>query len=171
MRINKGKRLAAAGVVVAALSGGAVAAGSSQADAAPPAARCGTVNPVSATRTSTVRSTYVTTGGHRIRIELRQGYIGGRQYGWARITNASGGRLTPGDRVWLDVTNNGARTWTGPCGTRVARGEESVLYTAAVRTSSSSQYQLSAVGGIPRYRQSGRFVVQRDLLAGRTSWW
>ncbi|GGB48035.1 hypothetical protein GCM10011492_44050 [Flexivirga endophytica] len=148
MEITRSKRLAAIGVALAAVTTVGAVAGTAPAHAAVPPARCGTVNPASATGVHTARTSYVTKYGHTLKIEVRYGNLHGHQYGWARISNANGGHLRKGDRVWLDVTNNSGHTHVGPCGAKNARGTETNIWSTAVRTSNYSSFRIRAAGGI-----------------------
>lgn len=71
-------------------------------------------------------------------IQLRAGNIRGIQHGWAKILN-----YRSSDRVWMDVSNDGGRTWI-QCGPFYASRQ----YTPAYPTSSSSNRKFRACGDV-----------------------
>ncbi|WP_433328393.1 hypothetical protein [Spirillospora sp. CA-294931] len=54
----------------------------------------------------------------RVAVTLESGTVAGRQRGWGRIGGINGGVLEANNKVWMDVSQDGGRTWLqcGPFG-------------------------------------------------------
>lgn len=130
------------------LTASTLVVGGSSAQATP--ADCATwPNPGSATGIYTQYSQGI--GRQNTYVELRVGYINGRQAGWARIV----GNSKKGDGVWMDVSKDGGKTWT-QCGPFLVTKDGGKPYSMAYYTSSSSSLMFRACGrAFPAYSVCG----------------
>jgi hypothetical protein len=92
-------------------------------------------NPANATNTSTVAHVWM----GDTKVELRFGYLNGRQAGWARLANA----IRRGDKFWLDVSSTRGNGWI-QCGPFT--WPDSGTYTPAHYTSSDPNTVFRACG-------------------------
>ncbi|WP_406446360.1 hypothetical protein OHB00_02840 [Streptomyces sp. NBC_00631] len=92
--------------------------------------------------------------GH-VRITLEYGTVSGAQRGWAKID----GGTFPGDRVWMDRTQDGGSTWL-QCGPFTVGSNGASKTSAAKNTSGSSLW---------RFRACGDFTGESGYVC--TNWW
>ena len=77
--------------------------------------------------------------GRKVYVSLQYGDVGGVQRGWALME----GNTEPGDRVWMDWTTNGGKSWI-QCGPFDAAKSNRSYTSAAQRTGSNPLWQFRA---------------------------